>query len=76
MRHDEDIGCGKGSDKGHMSGHHNGWSTCSRREFEASYLKLKQNNNWCLKPGNNISQFPLPKMHSVLTFCSHEIGCL
>lgn len=51
IRHDTDIGCGQGSDKGHMSGHHRGWSTCSRREFEANYLNLRRRNNWCLKPG-------------------------
>ena len=56
MRHDDDIGCGKDSDKGLMHGisfypRSSDWSTCSRREFEANYEKLKRSNNWCLKPG-------------------------
>merc|ERR1712062_451192 len=55
MRHDADIGCGQGSDKGHMSSHHHGWSTCSRKAFEENYLKLKRKNKWCLKPATKSS---------------------
>ena len=55
MEHDEDIGCGKHNGKvGHMSvpSIHNGWSSCSKREFLESYNYLEPRKKWCLRPGN------------------------
>ena len=52
MRHDEDIGCGKhNEDSGHMSGTHNGWSSCSKQQFSARYTYLAMRKKWCLQPG-------------------------
>ena len=49
MDHDLNIGCGQDGDKGHMSGTHNRWSTCSKREFLDNYNFLKAIDKWCLK---------------------------
>ena len=52
MRHDEDIGCGKhNEDYGHMSGTHNGWSSCSKQQFSERYTYLAMRKKWCLQPG-------------------------
>ena len=52
MRHDLSIGlgCGQDGDKGHMSGTHNRWSTCSKNEFLDLYNFLKPKQLWCLTP--------------------------
>ena len=52
MRHDLSIGlgCGQDGDKGHMSGTHNRWSTCSKNEFLELYNFLVPLNQWCLEP--------------------------
>ena len=52
MRHDLSIGlgCGQDGDKGHMSGTHNRWSTCSKNEFLDLYNFLQPTQMWCLAP--------------------------
>ena len=54
MRHDSDLGCGKvNGDRGHMSGTHNRWSSCSKNQFSKRYteIALSKKDKWCLEPG-------------------------
>ena len=53
MKHDDEVGCGKhNGDYGHLSGTHNGWSSCSRREYLERYNSLEPRKKWCLQPGD------------------------
>ena len=64
MYHDKIVGCGNGKDCGnytldslerkcgHMSGTHNGWSSCSRLAVLETYNDVRSRKKWCLKPGN------------------------
>ena len=49
MEHDVDVGCGNWPDVGHMSGNGYGWSSCSKRQVQKIYEKLKPEGGWCLK---------------------------
>ena len=63
MKHDKDVGCGNGKNCGnytleslerfcgHMSGTHNGWSSCSRLAFLEQYNQLEVLKKWCLPSG-------------------------